>query len=227
MAGLIGVINLDTVGRLGNDRVSVLGAGSASEWQHIFRGSGFVTGVEGRIVMDQAEGSDQMSFIRKGVPAIQIFTGANADYHRPTDTIDKIDTAGLVKVAAYTREGIAYLGERETPLTNTIKPTPTTATGAAAPTAPAGQARRASFGSVPDFAFTGPGVRLSGVTPGSPAAMAGMKEGDVITRLDGKDIQDLRAFSEFLRGAVAGQSVAVTLLRDGKTLDIRVTLVER
>ena len=224
LAGLIGVINLDTVGRLGNDRVSVLGAGTASEWQHIFRGSGFVTGVEGRIVMDQAEGSDQMSFIRKNVPAVQIFAGANADYHRPTDTADRIDAAGLVKVAAYTREGIAYLGERETPLTNTIKP-PTTGAATPAPASAAG--RRVSFGSVPDFAFNGPGVRLGGVTPGSPADAAGLKEGDVITKLDGKDVADLRAFSEFLRGAKAGQVVAVTLLRDGKTIESRVTLVER
>lgn len=88
--------------------------------EHIFRGAGFVTGVESRLIPESMQSSDQMSFIRRLVPAIQLFTTVGVDYHRPTDTADKIDAAGLVKVAAFAREGIAYLGERPTPLTNTI-----------------------------------------------------------------------------------------------------------
>ena len=116
----IGVINLDTVGRLGSGKVSVLATGSASEWPHIFRGAGFVTGVDGRMIPDGLDSSDQKSFIDKGVPAVQIFTEPHTDYHRPGDSADKIDGAGLVKVATYVKEGIAYLGERPEPLTNTI-----------------------------------------------------------------------------------------------------------
>ena len=116
----IGVINLDTVGRLFDKKISVIATGSASEWQHIFRGAGFVTGVEGRMIPDALESSDQKSFIDKGVPAVQIFTDPHADYHRPGDTADKIDGPGLVKVATFVKEGIVYLGEREQPLTNTI-----------------------------------------------------------------------------------------------------------
>ena len=116
----IGVINLDTVGRLFDKKVSVIATGTASEWQHIFRGAGFVTGVEGRMIPDALESSDQKSFIDRGVPAVQIFTDPHADYHRPGDTADKIDGPGLVKVATFVKEGIVYLGEREQPLTNTI-----------------------------------------------------------------------------------------------------------
>ena len=116
----IGVINLDTVGRLFDKKVSVIATGTASEWQHIFRGAGFVTGVEGRMIPDALESSDQKSFIDKGVPAVQIFTDPHADYHRPGDTADKIDGPGLVKVATFVKEGIVYLGERDQPLTNTI-----------------------------------------------------------------------------------------------------------
>jgi len=114
---VIGVVNLDTVGRLGNQPVSVLGTGTATEWQHIFRGAGFVTGVSGRNVPDSIQSSDQVPFIERGVPAVQIFTGAHTDYHRPSDTTDKIDTAGLVKVATFVKEGVAYLAERPDPLT--------------------------------------------------------------------------------------------------------------
>lgn len=225
---VMGVINLDTVGRLGTDKVSVLGTGTASEWQHIFRGAGFVTGVESRLIPDSMESSDQMAFIRKGVPAIQLFTSAHADYHRTTDTPDKIDAAGLVKVASFAREGIAYLAERETPLTNTIPRT--TGPGQAAPPSPtAGPAegRRVSFGTVPDFAFTGPGVRVSGVVAGSPAENAGIRDGDIVLKLDSTEMTGLQAFSDFLKTAKTGQTVTASILRQGQSLTVSVTLVER
>jgi len=227
---VMGVINLDTVGRLGNDKISVLGTGTASEWQHIFRGAGFVTGVENRLIPDSMQSSDQMSFIRKNVPAIQLFTSAHADYHRPSDTALKIDAAGLVKVASFAREGIAYLAERPTPLTKTIPKTAGAAAAAApggAPGAAQAQGRRVSFGTVPDFAFAGPGARVGGVVPGSPAEKAGLKEGDVMMKLDAVEMTGLPSFSDFLKTAKAGQTVTVSLLREGKPLTLSVTLVER
>jgi hypothetical protein len=220
-----GVINLDTVGRLGTQRLTVLGTGTASEWQHIFRGAGFVTGVDSRNVPESLESSDQVSFIEKGVPAVQIFTAAHADYHRPSDTADRIDVAGLVKVATFVREGIAYLGERPEPMTNTIKPA---APGGPAPAAPpAAPARRVSFGTVPDFAFQGPGVRISGTVPGSPAEKAGIKEGDVLKQIDGKDVANLQEFSNVLRGLTPGQTVKVVVARGTEMVAVQVTLAER
>ncbi len=229
---IIGVINLDTVGRLGSDKIAVLGTGTATEWQHIFRGAGFVTGVDSRLIPESMQSSDQMSFIRKNVPAIQLFTTVGADYHRPTDTAEKIDAAGLVKVASFAREGIAYLAERETSLTNTIPKAVSGATSAAAaPAAPGGgdqpQARRVSFGTVPDFAFTGVGVRVGGIVPGSPAEKAGLKEGDVLMKLDATDMASLQTFSNFLKTAKAGQAVSVALVREGKPVTLTVTLGER
>jgi aminopeptidase N len=226
----IGVIDLDTVGRLFDGKISVIATGSASEWQHIFRGAGFVTGVEGQMIPEPLESSDQKSFIDAGVPAVQIFTGAHADYHRPGDTADKIDAAGLVKVATYVKEAIQYLGEREEPLTNTILGTKGDASAtapAATKGAPGGTGRRVSFGSVPDFAFAGPGVRVSGVTPGSPAEKAGVKEGDVLLKVDGKHVADLRGFSDILRGLAPGQTVKAVVMRGGQELTLDVTVVER
>lgn len=228
----LGVINLDTVGRLGAGKVSVLATGSASEWQHIFRGAGFVTGVEGRIIPDGLESSDQKSFIDAGVPAVQIFTDPHPDYHRPGDTADKIDGAGLVKVATYVKEAIVYLGERADPLTNTIASmkgaVPAGAAGPGAPSsAPSGQGRRVSFGTMPDFAFSGPGVRVAGVTPGSPAEKAGVKEGDVLLKVADQEVANLAGFSAILRGLAPGQTVKVVLSRAGAEQQLDVTVVER
>jgi hypothetical protein len=231
----IGVINLDTVGRLFDRKLSILATGSASEWQHIFRGAGFVTGVEGRMIPDGLESSDQKSFIDRGVPAVQVFTEPHSDYHRPGDTADKIDGPGLVKVATFVKEGIVYLGEREQPLTNTIASmkgaapaaAPAAAPGAASAVAPPAQGRRVSFGTMPDFAFAGPGVKVAGVTPGSPAEKAGVMEGDVILRVDGKDVANLAGFSAILRGLSPGQTVPVVLSRGGAEQQLSVTVVER
>ena len=234
VAKVMGVVNIDTVGRLGSTgRVSVLGAGSATEWPHIFRGASFVTGVESVSVSGNAEASDQRTFLERGIPAVQIFTGPHTDYHRPGDTADKVDGAGLVKVATLVREAVVYLGGRAEPLTVTITGAPKTPAGAAGgpPTAQgaagAAPARRVTFGTVPDFAFEGPGLKLSGVTPGSPAEKAGLLAGDVITRVADRPIASLRDFSEVLKTLGPGQSVPVVFTRGGQEQTVAVRVAER
>jgi len=220
--GIWGVINLDTVGRLGDQKLTVLGTGTSEEWPHIFRGVGFVTGIEARNVPGSAEGSDQWSFIERGVPGVQIHTGPHTDYHRPGDTAEKVDVGGLVEVATFVKEALAYLVTREEPLTVTIE-----GSVGAAPTERPTSGRRVSFGSVPDFAHQGPGVRLGGVVPGSPAEAAGLREGDVVLRIDGQEIADLRAFSDLLKTLEAGQTVEAVVLREGQELRVDVTLEAR
>jgi hypothetical protein len=224
-----GMINLDTVGRLGAQKVTALGTGTATEWQHIFRGASFVTGVESRSVPESIESSDQVSFTEQNVPAVQIFTAAHADYHRPGDTADKIDVAGLAKVAAFVKEGIVYLAERPEPLTNTIGPAAPKpqAGGLAAPKPQAEAGRRVSFGTVPDFAFPGPGVKVTGLVPDSPAAKAGVREGDIIMRINGADVANLQEFSNLLRSLSPGQTVAVVLRRGAEDVQVSVTVAER
>jgi uncharacterized iron-regulated protein len=220
---ILGVVNLDTVGRLGDGEVAVLGTGTADEWQHIFRGASWVTGVPSRNVPASAEGSDQWSFIEKGVPGVQIFTRAHADYHRPGDTADKVDGAGLVKIATLVKEAVVYLGEREEPFTVTIA----AAEPAERAAAPPAQGRRVLFGSVPDFGYPGPGVKLTGVGAGSPAEKAGLAEGDVLLRLDDREIADLRAFSEILKTLTPGQTVTAAVRRGEQELAVEVTLEAR
>ncbi|MEZ5976568.1 MAG: M20/M25/M40 family metallo-hydrolase, partial [Planctomycetota bacterium] len=213
LSGLRGVINLDTVGRLGAGKIAVHASGSADEWQHIFRGAGFVTGVPNQLVPQMSEGSDQVPFLEAGIPAVQLFTGAHTDYHRPGDTIDKVDARGLVSVCAFTKEAVTYMLDREEPLTVTIPG------HGAAPVPAAGGGRRVSFGSMPDFGFGGPGVRLEGVTEGAPAALAGLQAGDIVLEIAGTEIDDLKGFSELLKTLQPDQTVDVLYTRDGKELD--------
>jgi hypothetical protein len=218
-AKCIGMVNLDTVGRLGNRKLLVLGAGSAREWEHVLRGAGAVAGVAVEMVAEDLDSSDQKSFEEAGVPAVQLFSGPHPDYHRPGDTIEKVDAQGLVKVAAVTRNVVEYLANAEAALTSAGKEP----TKAGEPK----KERRVSIGTIPDFAYKGDGVRLSGVVPGSPAEDAGMKEGDVIIKLDETPIRTLKDFSEVLKSSNPGDRKTVVYMREGKEKKVEVTLRER
>ncbi|MEM9167978.1 MAG: M20/M25/M40 family metallo-hydrolase [Planctomycetota bacterium] len=215
-----GMINMDGVGRLFDGEISVHATGTADEWQHIFRGVGFVTGVTGKNIAERVGGSDQESFIAAGVPAVQVFTGAHADYHRPSDTAEKIDSAGLVKVATFVKEAVVYLIEREPPMTIRIDGV----TASPSPASSSPSSRRVSFGTVPDFGFPGPGVRVDSIVPGSPAERAGLSAGDVLVSVGGEDIADLRAFSQYLRTLEPGEEVIATVRRGDEMfeMDVRV-----
>ncbi len=219
-AQCIGMVNMDTVGRLGKNKLLILGSASAKEWVHIFRGAGFVTGVDLETVSAELDSSDQKSFQDAGVPAVQLFSGANLDYHRTTDTADKIDDDGLVKVAAVAREAVDYLADRKEPLTSELKP------GSAAP-APSTGARKVSLGTIPDYTYSGKGVRISGVVAGSPAEAAGLKEGDIIVKLSGSPVEDLKGFSDILKTLKPGDKASLVFLRDGKENTVQAEVKER
>ncbi|MCK6623271.1 MAG: M28 family peptidase [Calditrichaceae bacterium] len=216
----IGALNLDTVGRLGGNKLLVLNGATAREWKFIFMGCSHVTGVESEVVTQDLDASDQVSFINAGVPAVQIFSGAHTDYHRPGDTADKIDVPGLVKVATFVREAAVYLSERDKPLEFTGEKKE-----AGAPAQ--GGERRASTGSMPDFAYTGEGVRIAEISPDSPAAKAGLQAGDVIIQLGEHKVSNLREYSDALKRFAPGDETTVVYLREGKQASAKITLTAR
>jgi hypothetical protein len=204
-------VNLDTVGRLADGKLYVLNADTAREWRFIFMGVGYTTGAPVAVVSEPLDASDQVACIENGVPAIQLFTGPTADYHRPSDTIHTIDADGMVVVTEAAHEAIGYLAERTDELTVTIA---AAADDSVAP--PSRSSRRASLGTMPDFSFEGPGVRVQQVMPGSAAEESGILAGDVIVAIDGEEITDLRSFSGLLKVRAPGDTVEVTVLRKGE-----------
>jgi membrane-associated protease RseP (regulator of RpoE activity) len=179
---------------------------------HIFRGAGYLAGVETALAAEDLDASDDVTFRRAGVPAVQIFGGPSVDYHRPSDTPDKIDVAGLEKVAMLAAEVVGYLAGPEARLSAPgSKPGQPPGVEAAA----AGGARKVSLGVVPDFAFAGPGVLLEGVVPGSPAEAAGLRAGDVLLSVGGKDLPGLKALSALLKTLDPGK-VELRYLRGEK-----------
>jgi acetylornithine deacetylase/succinyl-diaminopimelate desuccinylase-like protein len=216
----IGMLNLDTVGRLGEKKLLVIGADSAKEWEHIFRGAGYTAGIEVETVSGELDSSDQQSFQAAGIPAVQLFTGPHPDYHKPTDTAEKIDFAGLVKVASVAKEVVRYLAGRQQSLTNTISSDRQTRSEH-------GKERRVSLGIIPDFAFRGAGCRVSGVLQGSPAEKAGIKEGDIIVRMNSAGIRNLKDLSDALKDLHAGDDVSIVLLRNGGEMRVKAGVIGR
>lgn len=216
--GIHSVINLDSVGRLNDEPIKLLGTGSASEWVHVARGVSHVTGVASQSNPGDAEGSDQQAFLERGIPAIQIFSNAHGDYHSPADTADKVDVAGMAKVVTFVKETLSYLTERREPLT---------AQGAQSAATDNTTRRRVSLGTLPEFGYAGEGVKVSEIVADSAAASAGIEPGDIILAIDGNDLQDLRAYSDLLKTLQPGQRVAITIQREGRALELEATLAER
>ncbi len=217
-------INLDTVGRLSDGKLHVLNAETAREWRFIFMGVGHTIGTPIEIVQEPLDSSDQVACIEHGIPAIQLFTGPTMDYHRPTDTAEKLDIEGMVTVSEATLETVAYLADREEEFTVTIDSTPASSEA----THPGAESsRRVSLGTMPDFAYSGPGVRIHQVMPNSAAAAAGLQPGDVLLAIGAHQLQGLRDFSDRLKQHSPGDSVTLLIEREGTRNTVAATLQAR
>lgn len=218
----LAVLNLDTVGRMEGKKLLVLGTGTALEFPDIVKGVNIGAGLE--LVTPEAApfSSDQVPFHEKGIPALHFFTGPNADYHRASDTPDKLNYPGLAAVLGFARETAIFLAEREGRLTF-VPP----GAGKAAQIVSTGPPRRSSMGTIPDFGRESGGVLLTGTTPGSPAERAGLSKGDIIVEISGMSIDNLGDLSAALKAHQPGDTVEVVFKRGSEELRRRVGVVER
>ena len=168
------MINLDSVGRLEGRTLQVFGTESAYEWPFMAQGIGFTIGVTSEFPAETIASSDHVSFLNAGIPAIHLFAGTHLDYHQPTDTVDKLDAAGMSEISLWLEEAVVYLGDRTDPLRVNLEGTEQVEV------ARQQGERSASLGTVPDFAYSGEGVRISGVTPDSAAEEVGLQAGDIL-----------------------------------------------
>ena len=217
-------LNLDTDGSLFDTKILVLNGNSAKEWKFIFMGTDYTTGIKSDVIEKPLDASDQVSFIENGIPAVQLFTGPTENYHRPSDTFEKIDSKGLVKVATVAKEVITYLADREDPMhfTGTAKSGKTNIHQQNKKTV-----RKVSTGSMPDFSFKGVGVRIGSVIKNSAGKDSGLRSGDVIIGVDGEKIEDLKQYSDLLKQHKPKDKIKIKVLREGKEKIIDLVLGER
>ena len=162
--------------------------------------------------------SDHSSFYARRVPVLFFFTGGHEDYHKPTDTADRVNYEGEAQILGLVRDIVRRLQERDARPTYAVAKSDGNVRAATF---------RVSLGVMPSYAESTDGLRLDSVREGSPAAAAGIKAGDKIVKLAGRDIRNVYDYTQALSEMKAGQAYEVELLRDGQRLTLKVTPAER
>lgn len=237
----VAMINLDMVGRLKDNKLTVGGIGTAEEWKKKVEGFNKLAiemstiNLSGKTYDDltyngndprfnlqlNEEGfgpSDHSSFYGKQIPVLFFFTGTHLDYHKPTDTAEKINYVGLRRVNHFVRDIIVNIDETEKRPTYTVAKSSNTGgrTGFSI-----------SLGTIPTYADSTDGMVLDGVRDNSPASRAGLKAGDKMIRLAGKEVKNVYDYTAILGEMKPDVEYEVVVIREGETLTLKITPVKR
>jgi aminopeptidase YwaD len=205
------MINLDMVGRLNEtNNLQISGVGTATGLKDVVYAKSDTSLIK-LTLSDEGYGpSDHSSFYGKNIPVLFYFTGAHLDYHTPSDTWDKINYDGMVKISDLVYNVASELASNDSRLQ--FKES-------GPKTAPAqyGRMKGVTLGIMPDFAgVIKNGLRADFVTPGKPAALGGMKKGDIITAINGKPVNNIQDYMFRMSQCKHGQTISVEVLRKGK-----------
>ena len=213
---IVAYVNADMVGRLRDNKLTVQGVGSSHAWRKIIEKRNVAAGFNLTLQDDPYLPTDVTSFYTKNVPVLNFFTGAHEDYHRPTDTAEKINYEGLERIAKLSEQIVLDLElTPERPDLAKVERTTQEAGGR--------ETLRAYLGTIPDYTTDVKGVKLSGVRGASPAEKAGLKGGDVIVEFAGQKIANIYDYTYALDAVKIGQPVQVVIERDGKRMTLTVT----
>jgi hypothetical protein len=219
---IVANLNLDMVGRADSGQLQVLGAGTGDRFAALLEGLAPESGLKLSISTQggaMGGSSDHQSFLKRKVPALHLFTGLHADYHKPSDDIERFEAEGASKVAALSVRLARELCAPQ-PIAF-VQP-------AVAPGRERGEGGfRAWFGSVPNYTHSDPGVLLDGTSKGSPAERAGFLAGDVLRQIGDVELSTVSDMVYALQRYKPGDVVLVQFQRDGKPHEVRVTLASR
>jgi hypothetical protein len=221
----VAMLNLDMVGRVRNETLFVGGSGTAPSLQPILDKADVGLPLHLKDIGKGGMGpSDHMAFAMKKIPVLFFFSGLHADYHRPTDKIEKINFNGMAEVVELSARVVSGMAQM---------PKETYVDAADAHSMAVGMGSgggKTALGVVPDYnegESNGKGVRISGTTAGTPAAQAGLKEGDILVGFNSKPLDTLIDLSNALAAAKPGDKVKLRVLRANNEFTVDVTLVER
>jgi hypothetical protein len=206
VARTVAMVNLDMVGRLGSGKLHIGGVDSGRGLKSIVGDVARAAGVDVRLRGEPFSPSDHVGFYRAGVPVLLFHTGPHDDYHKPTDTADRIDAAGMARVAAVAAGVIERLATEPPATYVKVQPPQRERRD---------RAGGAFLGIVADGAG-GDGVRLAEIMPGSAAERAGVRGGDVIFRLAGEPVQRFEDLRRVIAGKKPGDTVELVYLRNGE-----------
>jgi hypothetical protein len=216
LADIAAYFNFDMVGRMQDNKLSVQATGTSKSWDKLIEQANVKAGFNVSVQADPYQPTDVQTFNGAAVPSLNFFTGAHADYHKPSDTADKIaydDLDRIVEFAATIARRVADTPEPPA----FAKVEPQTQGGATR----AGV--RVFTGTVPDYASDAKGLLLGGVIAGGPAEIAGLRKGDVIIEIAGQTIANIYDYTYALDVLKIGQPAKVVYMRGGEKKETTLT----
>ena len=209
-------VNLDMVGRVRDNRLTVQAVGSSPDWTGLVEAANVPVGFDLGVQTDPYLPTDTLSFNNAGVPTVNLFSGSHEDYHRPTDTPDRINYDDLERVARFAALLTRRAANQAAPL-EFVKVERTLQQGGSRDTV------RAYTGTIPDYASEVEGLLLGGVMEGGPAAEAGLQGGDVIVEFAGQKIANIYDYTYALDAVKIDVPIEVVYLRDGERHETNLT----
>ena len=208
LAQTVAMVNFDMVGRLREDRLMTLGADANAAFAEMLERANQPLGLKLIRLPAVVGPSDQFPFHKRGVPALSFFTGLHGDYHRPSDTADKLNVGGMATIALLAHDVIANLAS--------VDPRPASLVSAVND--------RPFLGVALDNAIQAEGVALSDVVNDGPAQQAGLRPGDVLLQLNTASIRRFEDLDRALRAQRSGDRVRVRIRRSAAEQSLEVTL---
>jgi len=251
----VAMINMDMIGRLKERKLIVGGIGTAQEWRSMVNADNSVQGMtvslnaprreavatgKGPIVLgangqpvvtmdptkqffltlneDGYGPSDHSSFYAKQIPVLFLWTGNHDDYHKPSDTADKINYEGEARIVSFVERIVWDIDKSDKRLAYTVAKSDS-------------QGRTMGFrvylGTIPNYADSNDGLKLDGVRDDSPASKAGLKAGDKIVKMAGRDVKNVYDYTYALGEMKAGQEYEVEIVRGSERLTLKITPAAR
>ncbi|MFL6213854.1 MAG: M28 family peptidase [Blastocatellia bacterium] len=231
VTSIVAMLNMDMIGRLRNQSLFIGGMGTSPMWkplveklnaESVARPASAETGSGSRFQLSYGQDgfgpSDHQSFYVKDIPVLFFFTNTHDDYHKPSDTADKINADGIRQVAEFVREiAIDVANEAQRIAFTKVK----------SESKPTSGGFRVYLGTIPNYADQSDGMKLDGVRPGSPAERAGLKAGDLITRLGKTPVKNVYDYTYALGELRAGEEVEIAIRRDGREMTLKITPEKR
>jgi Zn-dependent M28 family amino/carboxypeptidase len=220
LAKAVAMLNMDMIGRIKDDKVYIGGVGTGSTFKSVLEQAQKETPFKIEYSAGGYSSSDHTSFVTKKIPVLFFFSGLHSDYHKPSDTWDKINAPSAARL-------LDMVGNVAVQLANATDAPAFQVVAEDKPPAGGAGGYGPYFGSIPDFGQTENGVKFSDVKPNSPAAKAGLKAGDILIQFGDKPIKNLYDFTDALRRSKVGDVVEVKVLRDGQAVTASVKLEQR
>ena len=213
---VVAYVNADMVGRMRDNKLTLQGAGSSHAWRRLIEKRNVAAGFNLALQDDPYLPTDVTSFYTKNVPVLNFFSGAHEDYHRPTDTADKLNYKDLERITKFTRDIVLDLAQSSgRPDLAKVERSGQAGGGR--------ETLRTYLGTIPDYTTEVKGVKLSGVRGGSPAEKGGLRGGDVIVEFAGQKITNIYDYTYALDAAKIGQPARMVVERDGRRVTLEVT----